>query len=99
MGTGPHRLLIDTGEGKESWLKALKQTLKDENATISHTLLTHWHHDHVGGIKQLKTIVPDVKFYKNKHAFDDNLKEDIKYLIEDEQSFQVEGATLRAIHC
>lgn len=91
--------MIDTGDGKESWLRALRQTLKEENATISDTILTHWHHDHVGGVKQLKSIIPDVRFHKNEHDSLDDLKEDIEYEIEDGQPFQVEGATLRAIHC
>jgi len=99
IGTGSRRLLIDTGEGKDSWIKALSQTLKEENATVSDTLLTHWHGDHVGGIKQLKSMLPEVKFHKHRHDFEDNLKEDMSHEIEDGQTFKVEGAMLKAIHC
>jgi len=91
--------LIDTGEGRESWLKALQQTLKEENATISDTILTHWHGDHVGGVKQLKSIISGIRFHKNKRDSLDHLKEDIQHELEDGQSLKVEGATLRAIHC
>lgn len=27
--------------------------LKEEKATISTIILTHWHHDHVGGVKDV----------------------------------------------
>jgi endoribonuclease LACTB2 len=91
VGTGLRRLLIDTGEGKSSWISAIKRVLKDENITISETVLTHWHHDHVGGQKHLLEVSPETRFYKNtpsKGQLD----------IQDGQTFKVEGATLRTVH-
>ncbi|KAK7937383.1 uncharacterized protein PG986_014251 [Apiospora aurea] len=49
IGTGPHRLLIDTGHGVPTWIATLNKTLADEKATIQSALLTHWHPDHIGG--------------------------------------------------
>lgn len=99
MGTGPRRLLIDTGDGQDSWLKALQKTLKEENATISDTILTHWHGDHVGGIKQVKSIIPDVKFHKYKREDDDpTVKEDIQHELVDGQLLSVEGARLKTVY-
>ncbi|KAG0647154.1 Beta-lactamase 2 [Hyphodiscus hymeniophilus] len=91
VGTGPKRLLIDTGEGKPSWISAIKRVLKEEDISISETILTHWHHDHTGGQQHLQELSPETKFYKNTPS-DDQLD------IEDGQTFKVEGATLRTVY-
>jgi glyoxylase-like metal-dependent hydrolase (beta-lactamase superfamily II) len=91
VGTGPRRLLVDTGEGKPSWIAAIKRTLKDENISISETILTHWHHDHIGGQKHLLEVSPDTRIYKNTPS-------DGQLDIQDGQRFQVEGASLRAVY-
>lgn len=57
---------------------------------IGEALITHWHHDHVGGIKHLLELSPQTTVYKNKP--DDGQKD-----IEDGQRFHVEGATLRSV--
>jgi ribonuclease/clavin/mitogillin len=91
VGTGTQRLLIDTGEGRPSWISAIKRALKEENITISEAILTHWHHDHVGGQKHLLDISPETKIYKNTPS-------EGQLDIKDGQTFQVEGATLRTVH-
>lgn len=93
LGSGPKRLLIDTAEGKPSWIAALKRTLAEENATISSTLLTHWHPDHVGGVRDVLGLAAGAaakpQVYKNRP--------DAGQLdIVDGQQFSVEGATLTA---
>lgn len=91
LGTGPNRLLIDTGEGKPHWISVLKRTLAEEKAHITHALLTHWHHDHVSGVQDLLSISPDTKVFKNQ-------PESGQLDITDGQKFEVEGATLTAVH-
>ncbi|KAK7745979.1 hypothetical protein SLS53_002699 [Cytospora paraplurivora] len=91
LGSGRRRLLIDTGEGKPSWIAALKRTLVDEDATISEALISHWHGDHQGGIGDLLAWSPETKIYKNQP---DKGQLDIV----DGQKFEVEGATLTAFH-
>ncbi|KAI0097451.1 metallo-beta-lactamase superfamily protein [Nemania sp. FL0031] len=91
VGTGPRRLLIDTGEGKPSWQAALQRVLGEEKATVQTTLLTHWHHDHTQGVPQLLQLAPDVAVYKCDPAAG---QLDIK----DGQIFGVDGATLTAVH-
>ncbi|RDL30435.1 Metallo-hydrolase [Venustampulla echinocandica] len=91
VGTGRRRLLIDTGEGKPAWIASLKETLQNENATISEAVITHWHHDHVGGIKHLLEFSPRTIIYKNQP--DEGQRD-----IEDGQRFQVDGASLRAVY-
>lgn len=44
------RILLDTGDANHSaYIGHLRQVLADEGARISTILLTHWHHDHIGG--------------------------------------------------
>lgn len=82
--------MVDTGEGKPSWIAALKDTLLKEDATIGKAIITHWHHDHTGGIKHLLELSPDAIIYKNEPS-------DGQQDIQDGQSFQVDGASLRAV--
>ncbi|KAK4464254.1 beta-lactamase-like protein [Cladorrhinum samala] len=98
LGTGPSRLLIDTGEGKPSWIQALKRTLAEQNASLQAALITHWHGDHTGGIPDLLQHFPNLPVYKNQtqnHPNHDPSR--IKFHdIENGQEFSVPGATLTA---
>ncbi|CAD6443079.1 2bb8c208-3e11-4c38-8712-8d50f056a6b5 [Sclerotinia trifoliorum] len=91
VGKGKNRLLIDTGEGRESWIRNLKDTLEKEQATISSCILTHWHHDHVKGVDHLLEYSPKTIIHKNRPG---EGQTDIK----DGQIFSTDGATLRAVH-
>ncbi|KAL6923824.1 hypothetical protein ACHAPO_011370 [Fusarium lateritium] len=91
LGTGRSRLLIDTGEGRKAWITSVCEILQRENATIATALITHWHHDHTGGIKDFLSISPQARIYK--HTPDDG-QLDIKH----GQRFEVEGATLTAVY-
>ena len=91
LGTGPSRLLIDTGEGKASWAAAVKRVLEEEQASIRDAIITHWHHDHQGGIKHLLEIAPTTRVYKNQ-------PEQGQLDISDGQKFEAGGVTLTAVH-
>ncbi|OJD13705.1 hypothetical protein AJ78_05862 [Emergomyces pasteurianus Ep9510] len=91
VGRGAQRLLIDTGEGRPSWPAALKQLLVAEKATVKQALLTHWHHDHVGGVRDLLKMCPEVQVYKREGDRGE-------LAIDDGQIFKVQGATLRAMY-
>ncbi|KAB8293251.1 hypothetical protein EYC80_007583 [Monilinia laxa] len=91
VGKGRKRLLIDTGEGRETWIQTLKDTLEKEQATITSCILTHWHHDHVKGVSHLLEHSPETIIYKNR-------PDEGQTNIEDDRKFSIEGATLRAIH-
>ncbi|KAK5159483.1 hypothetical protein LTS14_002625 [Recurvomyces mirabilis] len=93
VGTGPKRLLIDTGEGNKIWPRNLKRALADEGVTIDKVILTHWHPDHVGGVPDVRTIASGVTVYKSQIKPDVD-QEDIL----EGQVFKTEGATLRAFH-
>lgn len=92
MGQGPKRLLIDTGEGKPTWLQSLKNVLKEEQASVDQAILTHWHPDHVGGVEDLLQAFPKASVFKNQPS---NKQHDIR----NGQTFATQGATLRAFHC
>ncbi|CAK83146.1 unnamed protein product (macronuclear) [Paramecium tetraurelia] len=103
MGTGKARILIDTGEGKEEYKMHLKQIVDNEQCEITIVLITHHHHDHIGGISQVLELFPNSQVYKN---LDHNLESDKLYPfkpLQDGQIFQVENCTITAIslpgHC
>jgi glyoxylase-like metal-dependent hydrolase (beta-lactamase superfamily II) len=71
VGTGQRRLLIDTGEGRPEYLPALQQALKEAAmdadrsvVEISSVVLTHWHHDHVGGLRGVLNLFPNASVFK-----------------------------------
>ncbi|KIW75087.1 hypothetical protein Z517_11858 [Fonsecaea pedrosoi CBS 271.37] len=75
LGTGPRRILIDTGAGEKKWIETLRTVLTAQETPISVStcLLTHWHHDHLGGVKDLEELCEElnqpgeaVKVYKNQ---------------------------------
>ncbi|KAF4773092.1 metallo-beta-lactamase superfamily protein [Colletotrichum scovillei] len=90
VGTGSRRILIDTGEGKPSWIAAVKSILEQEKATVEKVLITHWHHDHTGGIQQLLELSPSSEVFKNQ-------PEQGQSDISDGQKFSVDGVSLTAV--
>ncbi|KAG6299095.1 hypothetical protein E4U09_000244 [Claviceps aff. purpurea] len=93
VGTGKHRLIVDTSGGEIEWAELLESTLSSLNISLSHVLLTHWHGDHTGGVPDLVRIYPHLEhdIYKNE-------PESGQQDIVDGQIFRVEGATVRALH-
>ena len=104
-----NRVLIDTAQGFASWSKLLASVLQKENATITTCLVTHWHHDHIGGINDLKALCPDVKIWKHTPTLWDgeqsgkkpeNLQIDDVQAIETGMVFEGEdGLKIQALHC
>lgn len=74
-----------------SWSEHLSAVLSDQEATVSEALITHWHHDHVGGVNDLLRRCPDAKIYKHMPSAG-------QLDIINGQIFPTSGAKLRAFH-
>jgi len=102
VGKGKDRLLIDTGDGKQpEYFLNLKKSLNFDRFGLSGIILTHWHHDHVGGVAEaLKSCHKGAKVYKFPRQEDElALPSGVEVTpIQDQQVFEVDGATLTAIH-
>ena len=52
------RVLIDTGEAnKPEYVSLLRETLQQHKTTIQHVLITHRHHDHIGGLEGISPLL------------------------------------------
>lgn len=111
IGQGQKRILIDAGEGKPVWKSSLQKVLSDENASVDRIILTHWHPDHVGGVKDALSLpqCDGAEVFKNQSDAGRERKADGQTYayspsaeetnFEDGHVFKTEGATLRAFHC
>lgn len=51
------RLLFDTGDGcQPEYFLNLKKSLNFDRITIKSVILSHWHPDHVGGVKEVLNV-------------------------------------------
>ncbi|XP_060553178.1 endoribonuclease LACTB2-like [Ruditapes philippinarum] len=103
IGSGKRRILVDTGSpGNSEYIKGLQKALTDSCSSIQEIVLTHWHHDHVGGVKQIFSDVLNdevgVSKFKRLSQPDEDISPAKYTFVEDKHVFKTEGATLRAIH-
>ncbi|KRT78544.1 hypothetical protein AMK59_7817, partial [Oryctes borbonicus] len=104
IGTGKRRILIDTGDADiPQYINHLKSVLKHEYIDLAHIFITHWHHDHIGGINDVLELKEYTKYcqvwkYPREDQKDD-LPSNAKFeFLKDGQEFSVEGATVRVVH-
>lgn len=104
IGMGKKRILLDTTEPNVSeYTNLLKQYLDEHNISLQHILVTHWHHDHVGGIGNIfEVIKPDCPVSKLCHLSqktDAKPTPNVEYTyLTDGQKLLTEGATLQIVH-
>ena len=110
VGTGRERVLIDCGEGRRGYAKNVIEAMRASGCErLKCVLLTHWHPDHVGGLRGLrKALGENVPAYKrirtSKGEYDAregmvspyNVRAYVD--IQDGDVIAVPGATLRAIY-
>lgn len=94
VGTGPRRLLIDTGEGRPGYTALIAEALKEAGADgLQAILLTHHHYDHVGGVGQIREAFGN-KLTAYKWLVDERKEEGLLMPLEDGEVIRTEGATL-----
>ncbi|XP_038210091.1 beta-lactamase-like protein 2 homolog [Zerene cesonia] len=104
IGTGKNRILLDTGDKDvPEYQKNLSEVVSSEQVNIEHIIVTHWHHDHIGGLENIfGTIAKNPKIWKHKRDTNDAADSDIPTIkmnwLTDGQEIKVEGATLKIHH-
>ncbi|XP_062426271.1 endoribonuclease LACTB2 isoform X2 [Rhea pennata] len=106
VGTGPRRILIDTGEPAiPEYIGCLKQALSEFNISIQEILVTHWHRDHTGGILDICKNIPNDSEYRISKLPRVPHREEIigegehKYsYLKEGDVLRTEGATLRVLY-
>jgi len=99
IGTGSHRILLDPGEGTERYLPVLENALDRAGCQgIQEIVVTHAHHDHIGGVASVLRRFGPLKVSKKPWpGADEKFGVEID-AIEDGALIRTENATLRAIH-
>uniref|UniRef100_A0A1B6LYQ2 Beta-lactamase-like protein 2 homolog n=2 Tax=Graphocephala atropunctata TaxID=36148 RepID=A0A1B6LYQ2_9HEMI len=103
VGTGKRRILLDAGDADvPQYTTQLHSVLTQEGCDIEQIVVSHWHHDHIGGVPDvLKLTKPDCKVWKFQQADDKGNVVQSKIPFEcltDGQILSTEGASLRVIH-
>ena len=106
VGQGTQRALVDTGEGVEQYSEVLGHALADaakelgSKVVISRVLLTHWHHDHIGGVAQVRQMFPEAQVLKAPSRLlptDSALNREALLLADGERISIDDGCTLRVV--
>ncbi len=100
IGTGPRRILLDTGSGRPEYLPILKQALAGEAgaAEIAEIVVTHVHPDHLGGAADVLRHFGAVPVRKMPWPGRDEAFELALEPLAHGDIVRVEGATLRAVY-
>lgn len=96
----PFPVLIDTGSGAPQWAALLKGHLAASGAPrITRCLMTHAHPDHIGGVKHLQAIFPEVLLYKHPWPEADQQSGlEAAPISDDDLFWEGEDFMLKAIH-
>lgn len=104
IGSGKRRILLDTGdENVPEYIGHLKQVLADERILINDIIVSHWHHDHIGGVDEVLDIMENkesckVWKYPRSDAPEATLRNANFHHLKHGQTFKIEGATLEVLH-
>ncbi len=100
LGTGPERLLLDTGSGVSGYLDLLETALREtcDGARLGEILVTHTHPDHLGGAPDVLQRFGERSVSKMPWPERDRHVAVKTVPIGDGDSFETDGIRLRAIH-
>lgn len=74
IGTGPKRLLLDTGSGHDEYMPVLEEAVARIGCReIEGIVLTHAHPDHIGGVNQVRSHFGSMPVYKLPWPTDDGV--------------------------
>jgi len=97
VGTGPRRILLDTGQGIPSYVGVLERALERAGcAGLQEIVLTHGHVDHIGGVRAVIEQFGPLRVSKLPDPDDFATGLSLSPL-RDGDVVQTEGATLRAV--
>nr|XP_019563206.2 beta-lactamase-like protein 2 homolog [Aedes albopictus] len=104
IGTGERRILLDASdENVPEYIGHLKKVISDERILINDIIVSHWHHDHIGGVDEVLDVIENkdsckVWKYPRSDAPETTLRNANIHHLEHGQKFSIEGATLEVIH-
>jgi glyoxylase-like metal-dependent hydrolase (beta-lactamase superfamily II) len=99
IGTGPRRILLDTGQGRPEYVPVLERALERCGCEgIQEIVLTHAHPDHIGGVRDVIERWGPLRVSKLRCPEEDAPWSLALEPLHDGDRVRTPGATLRAIH-
>ncbi len=60
--------MLDAGQGIPAYVNELKNAMSKDNLQLQAILITHWHPDHIYGIKDVLKLVNQRKYWNDQSS-------------------------------